>query len=81
MEVSVRLFGAEASAAGRREVRIDLPPGGTCADLLRLIGAEVEPLRGRLGHCRLAVNHDFAPPQRVLSAGDEVALIGLVSGG
>ena len=46
----------------------------------RLTAAE-PLLAGMLPACRFAVNHAFAADDRAIAEGDEVALIGLTSGG
>lgn len=81
MIVRVLFFGAEAGALGRSHADVDLDGDRTCrAMMLRL--AECFPvLHGHLRVARLAVNSEFAGPERVIGEGDEVALIGLVSGG
>lgn len=80
--LTVKLFGREAELAGRREVCVRVPDRAlTCADLARLL-AEAEPSLGpTLAHCRFAVNHVFASDEASVGPDDEVALIGMVSGG
>lgn len=82
MLVSVKLFGPLNRAAGRPEVTVPLDrPAPTCA-MLRAELARQEPcLAPLLAGCRFAVNHEFAVEERPLAAGDEIALIGFVSGG
>jgi molybdopterin converting factor small subunit len=81
MTVRVLLFGAEADAAGRDAVAVSLPPGSTCERLKDVLAREVPELKPLLSAARLAVNAEFAPPGATIHPGDEVALIGLVSGG
>ena len=81
MRVSILLFGAEAAAAGSPRVEVEAPPAPTCADLRELLGARCPALRPFLGAARFAVNSEFAGPSTVIQAADEVALIGMVSGG
>lgn len=83
MRVRVLLFGPERAAAGVGEVRVELPrDGGTCADLRREMMAGAGPgLAAMLPAARFAVNHAFVADAHVLKEGDEVALIGMVSGG
>jgi molybdopterin synthase sulfur carrier subunit len=71
MTVTVLLFAHLRDRLGGSVV-VELPDGGTVADLRR-----AAPLDG----CRVAVNHAFADDDRVISAGDEVAAIPPVSGG
>ena len=76
MEVKVRLFAMLRERAGAREVKLDLSEGASVRDALDSLGdlAAGMPLV-------LAVNREYAPEDRVLSAGDELALIPPVSGG
>ena len=81
MRVEVLLFGAEAQALGRRSAAVVTEPGSTCATLLQQLAKDYAPLRPLLGAARFAINSEFAGPDRVVHEGDEVALIGMVSGG
>ena len=81
MRIRVLLFGAEAAAAGRREVSVDLDADATCAALKRALERAEPALRPLLGVARVAVNSEFAPEEQRIQPGDEVALIGMVSGG
>ena len=76
MEVTVRLFAMLRERAGASEVTLELPEGARVGDvLLELRGlAQGLPLV-------MAVNRDYAREDRVLEAGDELALIPPVSGG
>lgn len=80
MRVRVLLFGPAADAAGADAIEVELGADRSCAAVLGALSRS-----GRLGPlvaaCRLAVNHEFAPPGRTIQEGDEVALVGLVSGG
>jgi molybdopterin converting factor small subunit len=78
--LKVKLFGAEAHAAGAREVAVALE-GRTCASLRAALERSVPALQPFLSKCRFAVNHEFATDDRILSESDEIALIGMVSGG
>lgn len=81
MLVRVLLFGPEAAALGEDAVAIEVPEGATC-DLLKAALAQKHPgIRALLASARFAVNSEFAAPDRAIKASDEVALIGLVSGG
>ncbi len=82
MQVTVRLFGQEARAAGRATVSVHLDAERcTCGRLREALLAAEPCLAATLPHCRLAVNHAFASEAQQIAATDEVALIGLVSGG
>lgn len=81
MHVQVRLFGPLAEAAQRRELSLELPAGAPVAALLQELAARGSPL-GRWGEAlAVAVNQEYASPERRLCEGDEVALIPPVSGG
>lgn len=83
MEIETLLFGPAADAAGADRITLSLPERATVGDALAAIGREYPVLapavEGSGG--RLAVNHEYAPADRTLAPGDEVALISLVSGG
>lgn len=81
MRVRVKLFGAEAAAAGRAFVDADAPPGATAGEIKAAAARQCPPLAPLVGPARLAVNCEFVPDSRVVSPADEIALIGLVSGG
>jgi molybdopterin converting factor subunit 1 len=80
MTVTVLLFASYADALGATSVSVDLPAGGTVADVLA-------DLRGRPGAGRLppsplvAVNQRYAHASSIVRPGDEVAVIPPVAGG
>ena len=76
MTVRIRLFAMLRERAGRDELQLELPEGARVADAL----AALDHLAGGLSLV-LAVNREYAPPDAVLHAGDELALIPPVSGG
>lgn len=80
VQVSVLLFGGAAELAGARSVTVDADPP-RCDAVLSALGRSVPALRPQLASARLAVNHEFAASDRLVRAGDEVALIAMVSGG
>lgn len=79
MEISVLFFGATAAAVGNREIKLDIDPDQTLADVLRLVKTDHAPL----AHLKLlsAVNEEYAEQDRRLVSGDKVALFTAVSGG
>ena len=76
MRVTVRLFAGLREQAGTSEQELELPAGARLADVWTPLALGEEP-DGLL----YAVNKEYAPPERRLSDGDEVALIPPVSGG
>jgi molybdopterin synthase catalytic subunit len=81
MAVRVLLFGPEAAAAGRAFVDAPVDAGATAGRVKEAVGRAFPALARSVRSARLAVNAEFAPDDQVIEAGDEVALIGLVSGG
>lgn len=82
MRVSVLLFGPQATLAGARSVDVDVPTEApTASDVLLALRETAPALAGSLASSRLAVNHEFATSDQSIRQGDEVALIGMVSGG
>lgn len=82
MELTVRLFGPLARAARRGAVTIEC--GGasvTVAELGRIIQEREPSLAPMMNICRFAVNSEFASGDQAVGPDDEIALIGLVSGG
>jgi MoaE-MoaD fusion protein len=76
MEVTVRLFAMLRERAGADELTLELPEGARVKDAL----GELDQLARGLPLV-MAVNREYAPEERVLDPGDELALIPPVSGG
>ncbi len=76
MEVTIRLFAVLRERAGAGEVTLDLPAGARVGDAVAALGEMVAGLP-----LVMAVNREYAPSDRVLDPGDELALIPPVSGG
>jgi molybdopterin synthase catalytic subunit len=74
--ITVKLFAGLRERAGESERELELDAGARVSDVWTPLGLGEEP-DGLL----YAVNKEYAPPDRRLSAGDEVALIPPVSGG
>jgi molybdopterin synthase catalytic subunit len=82
MTITVQLFGPAAQAVGRSSVALDIDePASTCAMVRSRLGQAEPKLAPLLTHCRLAVNHSYAADDQIVEPADEVALIGMVSGG
>lgn len=81
LTVEVMLFGPYAARVGANRIAVTLPPDDhTCGALRRALSADAR-LASLLPASRVAVNHAFANDDRTLTSTDEVALIGMVSGG
>jgi molybdopterin converting factor subunit 1 len=76
VKVTIRLFAVLRERAGVREVSLDLPEGARVSDAIAALGEVATGLP-----LVMAVNREYAPEDRVLDAGDELALIPPVSGG
>ena len=81
MQVEVLLFGAERKAAGMDRAIVRLVESRTCEALRDRLAADFPALRPHLPAARFAVNGAFVPSSHTIADRDEVALIGLVSGG
>ena len=82
MRIKVLLFGPQAQLAGTREVTLDITESdSTCAQARQLLGQMHPELADSLPASRIAVNHQFVSDDYQLQPSDEVALIGMVSGG
>jgi sulfur-carrier protein len=82
MHLTIRLFGPEAQLAAASELAVDverLPI--RCAALRQRIAQREPRLAQSLKTARLAVNCEFASDEQLIGPGDELALIGSVSGG
>ena len=79
MRVKVRFFASVREIIGAREITAEFPDGTTVGGLWRSHVAS-HPRLARL-RMAFAVNHEYAGTDRVLSDGDEVAVIPPVSGG
>ncbi|MBS0192203.1 MAG: MoaD/ThiS family protein [Planctomycetes bacterium] len=77
MRVKVLLFGREREVLGRTSLELEVPEGMRADDLLVRLDREWPQVKG----ARLAVNHAFATGGEEIRPADELALIGMVSGG
>lgn len=81
-ELQVLVFGPQAQTVGASSVAVTgvaLPT--TASDVLRLLAEQYSELQTSIKVSRLAVNQKFASDDTEIQVGDEVALIGLISGG
>lgn len=82
MKLKVLLFGPYADAVNDSSVIVDLASSSCTAAEVKARLAEQYPVLGSmLGPALLAVNHQAARPSQVVCASDELAIIGMVSGG
>jgi len=82
MQISVKLLGVVGQMMARREILLDFTTEPvTCDTLKKRLLTECAEHSRVLSACRLAVNHEFAQPDQLVRERDEVAVIGMVSGG
>jgi molybdopterin converting factor subunit 1 len=81
MRVRVLFFGVLKDLAGKSSDWLELPDGALVRDVMSRCAAEVPGLKESLNSLAVAVNQEYAGPEAVLKADDEVALLPPVSGG
>ena len=81
MKIRVKCFAAAREIVGTGELVVELPEGSTLTQLFEQIRHQFPRLEGLTGSLLLSVNREYAPSDKKLAAGDEVALIPPVSGG
>lgn len=82
MTITVKLFGPQAQMAGQRELVLDFPASQiNCGELRAAMARCHSRLAPTLASSRFAINQSFATDADAIHPGDEVALIGLISGG
>ncbi len=79
VRIAVRCFGPVREALGAETLAIDVPAGCTVAGLREVLALRAPALATL--PLAYAVNRDYVRQDRVLRAGDEVALIPPISGG
>lgn len=78
--VTIRLFAAAADAVGQRQLQGEWA-GLTPPQLMERLVEQYPKLARLAPSLAIAVNREYADAERILQAGDEVALIPPVSGG
>lgn len=81
MRINVRLFAVAREKAGASEAVIELPAGATVAAAAAAIAGRFPTIAAAIPKMAFAVNREYAPLERPLRDGDELALIPAVSGG
>jgi len=81
MTITVQLFAALAASAGAHTLALELSDGATVGDALAALAAAHPRLSVDRATLATAVNLAYVGFDHVLHAGDELALIGPVSGG
>ena len=81
MELSVRFFALYRERAGCSVAQVPVPEGSTVADLVVALRELFPRLAPPEVNIVVAVNEEYAEPETLLQAGDEICLIPPVSGG
>ena len=81
MEVRLKCFAWAREVTGEEEIALEIPDGGTVADLRERLAERFPVFAGRMESIAVSVNQEFAGDSLSLSPGDEVALIPPISGG
>lgn len=81
MRVRVQLFAVARELQGADQVELELPEGGTVADLREAIRTQAPKLAGLLAQLKFAVDEEYASDQTPIAPGAAVACIPPVSGG
>ncbi|MDH4619665.1 molybdenum cofactor biosynthesis protein MoaE [Brevibacillus sp. AY1] len=81
MTITILLFAGLAERANQREIQLTLPEQATVRDLLKAVAEQHPALSPLLNSCFVSINHEYAAPDYIISANDEIALLPPVSGG
>jgi MoaE-MoaD fusion protein len=81
MRVRVFFFGMLKDLAGKSSDVLDLPDGAVVRDVLNHYSSAAPRMKDALSSIAVAVNQEYAGPDLVLKADDEVGLLPPVSGG
>jgi molybdopterin converting factor subunit 1 len=81
MRITVLFFALIRERAGASQIELNLQPDASVADAAELIGRRFPALVSLLPRTGYAVNQSYVDRTRLLSDGDELALIPPVSGG
>ena len=81
MEVRVLLFGVLREAVGAGETGCEVPAGASVGDVIAMVRERAGEIGDVWRTLAVAVNEEYARRDRVVCAGDVVALLPPVSGG
>lgn len=81
MKVLVRLFARAKDLAGADRLELEVDADATVGQLRRRLVHAYPQLQGLLERSAIAVNEEFAADDRILRAGETLALLPPVSGG
>lgn len=81
MQISVRLSSGLSQYTGSSRLQVNLPEGGTVADLIECLQDEHPAMRQRLDACIAVISGRHVSPSERLLPGEEVAFLIPISGG
>jgi MoaE-MoaD fusion protein len=81
MKIGVLFFGQMKDIVGKPADTIDLPEGARAHDVVTHYSRQIPRVALMKASLAISVNREYAPADRLLAAGDEVALLPPVSGG
>ena len=81
MRIRVRCFAWAQEITGAEDIELEIPDGGTVAELRDRIAQKFPSLTGKMESLAISVNQEFARDRDVIRPEDEVALIPPISGG
>lgn len=81
MKLTARLFATLKEHAGFNILRVELPDSTIVVSMLTTLAAQIPALAPSLKTVLVAINNEFAFPERTINPGDEIALFPPVSGG
>ena len=80
MKINLLLFGITKEIAGTSNLKLEVPSGATVAELKEIL-IQHNPEMQKLKSLMIAVNQQYASPERTIAEEDEIAVIPPVSGG
>jgi molybdopterin synthase catalytic subunit len=81
MRIRLLLFAHYRDLAGAGEIDLELPPGATAGDVVRVLRSSGGGYARLPAEPVVAVNQEYAPLDTTIRDGDEVALLPPVAGG
>ncbi len=81
MKIRARFFGLYREWVGTSQIELEIEENASLADLKRHLLARFPKLLDFKDNLLLAVNSEYARPERILQEGDEVAVLPPLSGG
>ena len=81
MQISVRLSSGLSQYTGNARLQVNLPEGGTVADLVDRLRDQHPALRQQLDACVAVISGRHVSPAERLLPGEEVAFLIPISGG